>query len=298
MPKPRVIDPGFSDDLDTARLTRDERLLLVIMISRCADDYGRLIAHPAYLRKQAFGYDEDLSIDDVAQMRVHILEHCRNVMLYTANGQEYIYLTNWDKYQKIKYHVASKLPPPPNYIPPSSGESDTTLGVDSPDSGESGDNLGTNSPPIFARVGLGSIELGGEELGSAVEGSKSSRNTPPTSDSSTAQASSDSDLDSEPTNASETGIAPIKLPRLATLQTAITRISASVGDEDAFKSNLTQAYRIRRETGLNHLEIMECITAATQKLNERRPRDPPLKKPMAWWFKVYEQEAQRARGRT
>ena len=135
MPKPRVIDGGFFDDLDIALLARDERLLMIAIISKCADDYGRLIAHPAYLRKQAFGYDEDISIDDVRTMRAHILEHCRNVLLYQDNGQEYICLINWDKWQKIRYRIDSKLPPPPSIdgkLPVNSRESDAKVTVNSP----------------------------------------------------------------------------------------------------------------------------------------------------------------------
>ena len=135
MPKPRVIDGGFFDDLDIAVLTRDERLLVIAIISKCADDYGRLIAHPAYLRKQAFGYDEDISIDDVGVMLAHILEHCRNLLLYQDNGQEYICLLNWDKWQKIRYRVDSKLPPPPDIggkLPVNSRESDAKVTVNSP----------------------------------------------------------------------------------------------------------------------------------------------------------------------
>lgn len=154
MPKPRVIDPGFSDDLDVAQLTRDERLLMVIMVSRCADDYGRLIAHPAYLRKQAFGYDEDVSIDDVAQMREHILEHCRNVVLYVVNDQEYIYLSNFAKYQKIRYYVDSKLPPPPDSVASNSREVSEI-------SRESDAKVTPHSPSVgLSSVGLYSSEAG------------------------------------------------------------------------------------------------------------------------------------------
>ena len=91
MPKPRVIDGSFWNDLDMAELTRDERLLVAGMITKCADDYGRMVAHPKHLRREVFGYDEDLSVEDVALMREHVVSQCRNVVLYTVNGQEYIH---------------------------------------------------------------------------------------------------------------------------------------------------------------------------------------------------------------
>lgn len=157
MPKPRVIDSGFFDDLDIAQLTRDERLLMIAIVSRCADDYGRLIAHPAYLRKQAFGYDEDISIDDVTLMRAHILENCRNVLLYEIDGQEYICLTNWAKYQKIRYHVPSKLPAPPQESPEPVPQIDGKLPVISRES----DAKVTEDSP---RAEQGSVEQGSVEV--------------------------------------------------------------------------------------------------------------------------------------
>lgn len=143
MPKPRVIASAFFDDLRIAELTRDERLLVVAMVVACADDYGRLIAAPAYLRKQAFGYDEDVSIDQVAEMRGHILGKCQNIKVYQVNGQEYIRLCNWEKFQKIRYKVPSKLPPPPwesrdidGDLPSNSQESNDNLPLDSPRAGQ------------------------------------------------------------------------------------------------------------------------------------------------------------------
>lgn len=120
MPKIRVIDTNFWNDPDVARLSRDERLLLVAMITTCADDYGRLMAHAPYLRKMGFGYDDDVTVDDVQAMRDHIVETCqRNVVLYSVDGQEYIWLRKFQKHQKIRYQVKSILPEPPTETTPS-----------------------------------------------------------------------------------------------------------------------------------------------------------------------------------
>jgi len=113
MPKTRSIDANFWNDPDVAKLTRDERLLLIAMITTCADDSGRLMAHPAYLRKMAFGFDDGITTIHVKDMRDHILACCRNALLYIADEQEYIYLRNFGAYQRIRYQVASKLPAPP-----------------------------------------------------------------------------------------------------------------------------------------------------------------------------------------
>jgi hypothetical protein len=110
MPKPRSIDPSFWDDPDIAQLTRDERLLLIGMITLCADDEGRLLADPGYLRKRVFGYDDDVSKQDAEAWRNDVVLKCRNVKLYMADSQPYMWFSNWQEYQNIRYVVASKLP--------------------------------------------------------------------------------------------------------------------------------------------------------------------------------------------
>jgi len=153
MPKPRVIDPAFFDDLDIASLTRDERLLITGMIAKCADDYGRLRAHPKYLRKEVFGYDEDITAEDVAIMREHIIAHWKNILLYTVNGEEYFYIKNWDKFQKIRYRVPSKLPPPPSELPQKSEDDYSEPAGDSAQlSREISDNFAENSHQFSAKV--------------------------------------------------------------------------------------------------------------------------------------------------
>ena len=110
----RQLDAGFWDDPDVAQLDYPERLLLICMITdvSLSDDYGVLPANAAILKKHAFGYDP-CSIDQVAEWRDHILAHCRNVVLFEHNGQEYIWLKNFEKWQSIRYKRKSNLPRPP-----------------------------------------------------------------------------------------------------------------------------------------------------------------------------------------
>lgn len=110
MAKTRSLDESFWDDPDVALLSRDERLLLVGMITLVADDEGRLIAEPGYLRKRIFGYDEGLTRAEVEAWRNTIVANCRNVKMYQAEDQVYIWLANFDTYQKIRYVIPSKLP--------------------------------------------------------------------------------------------------------------------------------------------------------------------------------------------
>lgn len=160
MPKARNVDPTFWDDPDVARLSRDERLLLIGMIANCADDEGRLLADPGYLRKRVFGYDDDLSREDVGAWRDAIVTKCRNVKLYEADGQQYIYFPNWATYQNIRYVISSKLPAPPADcdILPEITEVDAQ---EAPITDISGNlpQSSVNSP----RVGLGRVGLGGGE---------------------------------------------------------------------------------------------------------------------------------------
>lgn len=162
MPKARVVDPFFWDDPDIAKLSRDERLLALGMITLLADDHGRLIAESSYLRKRIFGDDEDIGRAAVRVMRDNIISRCRNFKLYSVDNQEYIWLANWDKFQKIRWRVESKLP---EYSP------ESEVPVDS--SNICGSSTNNETSEVYrefpqtsekcTRVGLGSVEKGSVE---------------------------------------------------------------------------------------------------------------------------------------
>jgi len=111
MPKPRIIDPSFWEDIDIQSLSRDTRFLIVAMITAGADDHGRCKANPMYLKRLAFAFDADVSISEVAAM-IEQIRKCRNIRLYEVGGEEYALFKNWQKYQNIRYPVKSKLPEP------------------------------------------------------------------------------------------------------------------------------------------------------------------------------------------
>ncbi|GAI65612.1 unnamed protein product [marine sediment metagenome] len=111
MPRRRMIDPDFWDDSRVKALSVPERLFLVGMISH-ADDKGRLLADPAYLRSKIFPYD-DFTLEEIKTMRDHIIEANPNVQLYINNGEEYIAFRKWTRYQKPSHPQPSKLPEPP-----------------------------------------------------------------------------------------------------------------------------------------------------------------------------------------
>jgi len=110
----RILDTSFWDDTDVSTLTYPERLLLICMITdeALSNDHGWLPAHPALLKKHAFGYDT-CTVSEVEAWRDGILEKCKNVKLYSVNGQDYICLLGFSKWQKIRYKRNTNLPPPP-----------------------------------------------------------------------------------------------------------------------------------------------------------------------------------------
>ncbi len=98
MPRRRMIDPDFWNDSRIKRLPPVERLFFIGMISH-ADDEGRLLADPAFLRSKVFPYD-DYSLEDIESMRDHILATNPNVHLYENSGEAYIFFSQWSRYQK------------------------------------------------------------------------------------------------------------------------------------------------------------------------------------------------------
>lgn len=111
MPRKRMIDPSFWDDPDIAELQPLDRLLVIGMISH-ADDYGNLHGHPAILRKQVFGYDS-IGVNEVRVMRDRIVETCRNIGLYSVDGQDYVHFIQWTKHQKMNYKAQPQWPQSP-----------------------------------------------------------------------------------------------------------------------------------------------------------------------------------------
>ena len=127
MPRQRFIWPELWEDPDIGRLSRDERLLFIGLFS-LADDEGRILADPLYLRGAIFKYDVDLSVEAVRAMRDRIARTLpRSVRLYRADGREYIALLRWRRWQRPKYAQPSRIPPPPEEESPE----ETALGTDS-----------------------------------------------------------------------------------------------------------------------------------------------------------------------
>lgn len=118
MARQRFIWPSIWSDKCFGELNHEEQILFIGLYS-LADDEGRIIADPKYLKAQIFPY-KHYSAKRVERVRNRVVERMRNVRLYRygAAGDEAIVLLKWADYQKPKYPKPSKIPPP---LPEDSG---------------------------------------------------------------------------------------------------------------------------------------------------------------------------------
>ena len=166
----RTLDSSFWDDEDVARLSFGERLLLMCMITdvSLSDDYGNLPASARTLKKHAFGYDDDVTVEQVEKWRESILAKCRNVKLYKVGGQEYITLLKFQQWQELRYQRKTQIPPPPATIttqvtkPEQVNEKVEEVSEDSQKVSENSGNVSKNCE----KFPLCSVVLSSEELGS------------------------------------------------------------------------------------------------------------------------------------
>jgi hypothetical protein len=109
----RMLDSAFWEDRAVqAKLSRTARYLFIGLISH-ADDEGRAIADPVWLKSRVFLYDDDVSHADVQTALEEIAGVCRSVCLYDADGEQFVAFLKWEHYQSIKNSRGSSLPEPP-----------------------------------------------------------------------------------------------------------------------------------------------------------------------------------------
>lgn len=111
MSRRRLITPQIWDDAAVAKMTREERLLFVGMIT-IADDEGRLVASPAHLLGSIFPHDRDVTQQRILAWREAVCKKNPNAQLYEVAGTEYIALGKWGKWNKPPHATPSKLPKP------------------------------------------------------------------------------------------------------------------------------------------------------------------------------------------
>lgn len=109
MARRRMIDPNFWQSEDVAKLNIRQRLLFVGLFSN-ADDEGKLRGNPAFVRSLIFPY-EDISISDIED-DLNIIEKVASLSQYEVEGNKYIKLINWTKFQRVDKPQKSMIPEP------------------------------------------------------------------------------------------------------------------------------------------------------------------------------------------
>ncbi|MCW7941630.1 hypothetical protein AAW14_06170 [Streptomyces hygroscopicus] len=112
MPRIRTVKPEFWEDELLGVMPRDARLLFIATFNM-ADDEGILRWTPAYIKAQAFMYDDDLTLKDVDQL-MQCLADTGLVFPFIGGvaRQQMALVVNFRKHQRINRPQKSKLPPP------------------------------------------------------------------------------------------------------------------------------------------------------------------------------------------
>jgi len=110
MARKRMIDPSIWSDESFGSLSSGAKILFIGLFSN-ADDEGRILANPAYLKATVFMYDT-VTLDIIKTKRTEVIEKMSSVILYEVDGKEYIQLSRWEEYQKQQKDriQPSKLP--------------------------------------------------------------------------------------------------------------------------------------------------------------------------------------------
>jgi hypothetical protein len=75
-----------------------------------ADDQGRLKANPIYLRNEIFPYD-DVPVEQI-QVWLNLMVVNGTILLYQANGRDYVQFNNWWLYKSLTFARPSDYPSP------------------------------------------------------------------------------------------------------------------------------------------------------------------------------------------
>lgn len=93
MARKRMISPTIWEDPTFNKLTRDARLVFIGCISN-ADDDGYLRGDFGSLKRLIFGFEEDGLSSWYDEIKKY-----KNLHFFDKDGETYVHLLNWDKYQ-------------------------------------------------------------------------------------------------------------------------------------------------------------------------------------------------------
>ena len=109
MGKKRTIDSKIRASQNFAKLSYRQRDLWQGIIAM-ADDQGRMHANPMYVRSAVWPYD-DIKPEDVSK-DLDVLYQADYLVLYQAEGTEYLQIVKWWEYQNMQWAGKSDYPAP------------------------------------------------------------------------------------------------------------------------------------------------------------------------------------------
>lgn len=109
MARIRTIKPEFPESESMGRISREARLLFIMLWLAC-DDEGKTRGHSRKLASTLYPYDEDAP--KLIDRWLGELERENVVIRYQVDGSTYLKVTAWSKHQKIDRPSKSRLPDP------------------------------------------------------------------------------------------------------------------------------------------------------------------------------------------
>lgn len=101
-----MIDPEFWLDENLATLSPHARLLYIGLWGICDDNYATLPNRPDWIKAQIFPYEPSVSIPQL----LGELSANSKIILFTVEKQEYWYIKNFFKYQRVEKPSKPKYP--------------------------------------------------------------------------------------------------------------------------------------------------------------------------------------------
>ena len=108
MARIRTIKPEFPHSESMGRVSRDARLLFILLWT-LADDSGITRGSSRILASLLFPYDDDAK--KIIDKWISELERENSVVRYVVEGHTYLQVLNWAKHQRIDKPTPSRLPP-------------------------------------------------------------------------------------------------------------------------------------------------------------------------------------------
>ncbi len=125
MPRSRMIKPEFWDDQKLCSISLPARLIFIGLWTY-SDDYGVVKGNAMWLKNKILPYDGSLNIQGAltepsgsAHGMVEWLaelEKIRCIIPFEYNGENYYYIRNFTKYQKVNRPSKTRNPKPPEKI--------------------------------------------------------------------------------------------------------------------------------------------------------------------------------------